>query len=254
MRVTYGNLMIAGLLLMITACGGGSSSAKIRFARKSSTESLRLFRIADAMDIALQVDATKPVFTSFKMKLVAAYLAEDVDPTTQDNIGKTEMIYLNPECENDISECGLPGSGLKHLVQNYFDFSDPELANAALNAQSLSVAAGTYKYVRIEFCKYSVSENISYQIENGAEKTASLNTCGITSAEAETPMVLAAGKSVTINLAYDLQDFLYPSSTDYGNGLCDDSAGISPTADSANPGSTFWCISHIAMTPSATIE
>ena len=48
---------------------------------------------------------------SLRLKLIAAYLAEDVDPVTQNNIGKSAMIWLNPECGDDISDCNIAGLG-----------------------------------------------------------------------------------------------------------------------------------------------
>ena len=47
------------------------------------------------------------------------------------------MIYVNPQCENDISNCGIKDE--KHLITDYFDFSLPGAeVNAILNSQQLS--------------------------------------------------------------------------------------------------------------------
>ena len=46
------------------------------------------------------------------------------------------MIYLNPQCEGDISGCDLANAD--HVVTDYFDFSLPsEEVNAKLNSQQL---------------------------------------------------------------------------------------------------------------------
>lgn len=247
-------ILFSALALLLSACGAGTSSAKIKLARKSSTENNRLFRAADYLG-QLHLDESKPLFSSFKIKFIAAYLAEDVDPETQNNIGETQMIYLNPECGGVISDCGLPGSSATNVINNYFDFSDPEQANLDLNAQALPVKVGTYKYVRVEFCKEgATSPNVKYQFEGSTEKDATLNSCGMTSAAVDEPMVIAKGQQVTISLAYDLQEYMQSSATDYGNGQCDDSADISPTPDESNPGSSLWCVGNINMVPSASVE
>lgn len=238
-------IVYLGILALLSACGGGTATARIKFSEKAESQR-SLMNLWNAFE--LHGDPAKPVFSSFKMKLLRAYLAEDVDPQTQNNIGKSQRIYENPECAGN-ENCNVSD------VEEFFDFTDPELANEDLNAQGLAVEAGTYKYVRLDFCIGGAdAEQVEYQIEGGALKQAKTGTCGVTSVEAESPMVLAKGSNVTINLAYDLQDFLAASSTDYGDGRCDDSVGISPTPDSANPGATYWCIGGISMTPSAIVE
>src|SRR5262245_27429516 len=63
--------------------------------------------------------------TSLRIKLIAAYLAEDVDPTTMNNVGNTAMVWLNEECQDDISGCNVSGfeepSGPR--VVELFDFA-----------------------------------------------------------------------------------------------------------------------------------
>ena len=42
--------------------------------------------------------------TSFQMKILAAYVVEDIDPTTSDNVGQVGMVWLNPKCSS-INDC-----------------------------------------------------------------------------------------------------------------------------------------------------
>ena len=62
--------------------------------------------------------------TSLRVKLIAAYLAEDVDPVTLNNVGDVEMIWVAPECGGDIENCNVegfdePAGGPR--VTTYFD-------------------------------------------------------------------------------------------------------------------------------------
>jgi hypothetical protein len=128
----------------------------------------------------------------FDMKLVAIYLAEDVDPVSQDNRGLTSMFYLNPQCLNDdISNCGT-GVDLKYQVTDFFHYAqNSSLVNAEINAQQRSIqwfdpsgfkTSITYRFVRIENCKFGAGPpNLRFK---GGNMTTShsfaVDACGIT--------------------------------------------------------------------------
>jgi hypothetical protein len=135
------------------------------------------------------------------------YLAEDVDPVTQNNVGQTAMIYLNPECHGDIEHCG-PAATFAHQVTTFFDFAQGSAAvNAALNAQANSIPATTYRFARMEFCKYGpgADPNLVWQAPGmSAPATGFFNSCGVTSKPFAAPLVLKDGDSVRVELAYDL--------------------------------------------------
>src|SRR5262245_3214701 len=82
-------------LLVASACTG-SASARLELANQTS--------LARPHTAAVLADGT-----SLRLKLIAAYLAEDVDPMTQNNVGETQMIWLNPECQDNISGCNVEG-------------------------------------------------------------------------------------------------------------------------------------------------
>src|SRR4051794_31895323 len=77
----------------------GSASARLELANNTATP--------PAHAAALLADGT-----SLRLKLIAAYLAEDIDPLTQNNLGPSAMIWLNPECNGDISNCNVAGMTL----------------------------------------------------------------------------------------------------------------------------------------------
>ena len=142
------------------------------------------------------------------IRLIAVYLAEDVDPGTLNNIGKTQMIWLNPECNDDISGCGPAGAaGSGPRVQEYFDFGIPTAeVNAALNSQGRAVEEGKYRYARVEFCKGTPAEpNLLWSGPGmAAERPMTVGDCARTSQVFDPPLAVAAGEAVTVTLGYDL--------------------------------------------------
>jgi len=189
--------------LLFSACGAGQGSAKLQFRDAGATNA----RIQNA-SVAPAADAT-----AFQMKLIAAYLAEDINPSTQNNVGVTSMFYLNPECNDDIMHCDTDGSvhgGLAEdgnpwtgIVDALFDFSNVTNVNTALNAQSRSIDAATYRYVRLEFCKYApTTPNISWSYAGNTYSFAQ-SSCNVTAA-IPGGLTVEDGDSVTIQLAYSL--------------------------------------------------
>src|SRR6266545_4186783 len=105
--------------VFLSACGSPSSgSAVLKF--HGSVGGTTLGAAASTQVFTLAVDPSAP--TIFKMKLIAAYLSEDIDPATQDNVGHTPMIYLNPDCQGDIEHCDISagnapdGKPITHIV------------------------------------------------------------------------------------------------------------------------------------------
>ena len=205
--------LIASLALAATlsACGGKGTaklqfSAASRLAPSSKTHSISVTPAeAQAMGLAAA--------SSFQMKLIAAYLAEDIDPSTQNNVGMTSMFWLNSECGDDIMHCDVDssvhgglaedGSPWTHTVSTFFDFSNVTTVNSTLNSQGREIETGTYKYVRMEFCKYSpTTPNIKWTYNSSTNQFAQ-SSCNVTR-EITPPIEVADGDTVTITLAYDL--------------------------------------------------
>jgi hypothetical protein len=182
--------------------------------------------------------------TLLEIKFISAYLAEDVDPDTQNNIGQTEMFYLNPECNEDIGNCGV-GSEYANNIQTYFDFSQTTAqVNAQLNSQARPIAAGTYKYVRLEFCKTlsgnEDSHNIQFTAGDMTEPYSyARSNCAVT-AEIVPPLTVSDGDSVTVSLAYDITDL---------TAIWDENPGMDECSDT----SPSFCTPFPTFVPSATL-
>jgi hypothetical protein len=209
----------------ITAAHGGS---RITVTRRDGSRSVHALAMPRAMPQATaelqkaggQHRATQHRAThtpdSAQVKLIAAYLAEDVDPDTQNNVGQTEMLYLHPQCV-DIGDCGVEasnpdgGSGDPEAyvqVTEYFELAQASAAvNAELNAQNRDIAAGTYRAIRLEMCRSGGEvNNQAFQAEDMAEPHAfPTSQCGVT-AEITPPLTLAGGDTVVVSVAYDLTD------------------------------------------------
>lgn len=136
--------------------------------------------------------------TSFKMKILAAYVVEDIDPTTSNNVGQVGMVWLNPKCST-INDC-------KPSMVDYSDLTDPTAFNTELNSQAIGVKTGSYKYVRLEFCQGSADAS-NVKVTNGSTtKEFTYGGCGVTSTALATPITVSEGQSLTIAVSYDLKD------------------------------------------------
>jgi hypothetical protein len=89
----------------------------------------------------------------FGMKMIAVYIVPDIDPVTSNPKGYSPLIWLNSQCNGDIANCSIQPP-YTNIVTNFFDFSKgTESVNAFLNSQPISIPPGTYKYIKMEFCK-----------------------------------------------------------------------------------------------------
>lgn len=155
--------------------------------------------------------------TLFKMKVISAHLSEDVDPLSQNNVGNVSMFYLNPECREDTNRCNVnegtahDGQPYTNIITTFFDFSQgSDAVNAALGAQNREVEPGTYRYVRMDFCKGGTN-GIPNAVWSGGPNAGDENTfatgmCGVTSVEMNPPLELADGDTVTVQLSYDYSE------------------------------------------------
>jgi len=211
----------------LTACGRSSSEATVKLAFENTDPSQRF-----SSDRASTL-ATSGMPTAFSMKLIAAYITADVDPVSFDNVGITSIFYLNDDCNDDISHCDIdPGTAedgepMSQVVTSFFDLHSPAAVNAALNSQGRTVATGSYKYVRLEFCKYASgsSENIRWNYGTIGEQSFRRTMCSVNSAEMNPPLTLAEGETVTITLGYDLSDAVQVGADASGDDCVGDGAG-----------------------------
>jgi hypothetical protein len=191
----------------LSGCGqDDAGEATVSLAFKNTAASL-LARTARATTLA-----TSAAPSAFSMKLIAAYVTEDIDPDTQNNVGTTAIFYLNEQCEDDIMHCDIEGgtaedgNPMDKVVTTFFDLSSPEAVNTELNSQGRGVSAGTYKYARLEFCKYATGTdpNIKWSYGSLGEQTFRRTMCSVNSAVMDPPLELAEGDTATITLEYDL--------------------------------------------------
>jgi hypothetical protein len=167
-------------LLLENATGGGASTAL-------SAQSVGGLRLSSE---------GAPSTAHFSMKMSNISLLEDVDPVTQDDVGFAPALWVNPNCTS-ADDC------------DGFDFARPTaVVNADLNSQALDVAAGTYRYLRMELCYHGerpTEPNIEWQ---GGSMTSPhgivSEMCAVTSTEYDPPLVLKPGDSVSVSLGYDL--------------------------------------------------
>lgn len=164
--------------------------------------------------------------TAFKMKILAAYVVEDIDPTTSNNVGQVGMVWLNPKCST-INDC-------KPSMVDYSDLTDPTAFNTELNSQAIGVKVGSYKYVRLEFCQGS-ADSPNVKVTSGSTtKEFTYGGCGVTSVALSTAITVSEGQSLTIAVSYDLKDGeVYWAS---GGSSC--------------PSATDFCIGGINLVPS----
>ena len=199
--MTYSRLATVALSVALSGCMG-SASARLELDNRTASPAARTAQVlADG--------------TSLRLKLIAAYVAEDIDPMTQNNFGRTAMIWLNDECNGDISGCNVAGMTMPAggpRVMQYFDLSRPTSeVNAELNSQDASIEPGTYRYARVEMCKSYPGDALT-QIQTmmwrgpgmSSEQAFVSGDCGRTSLPFDPPLEIAAGESVAVSLGYDL--------------------------------------------------
>lgn len=229
-------LMLGSVMMisLLSACGKSTATAKLQFVPQSTANT-------NSKTNALIGD-DYPAST-FKMKMIAAYLSEDVDPITQNNVGATQMIWVAPECADDLMHCnistgtaedGLPWS---NIVTTFFDFSNTESAAATLNQQNREVTTGIYRYVRLEFCKTNPDgyDNVQWASDAVGVTDASfkIDHCGVNSKVFDPPLEINAGNSVTVSLNYSLDDVVSEqnwNSNNCVNGYCFELPQFSPSA------------------------
>jgi hypothetical protein len=232
------------------ACGG---SATARLKMRDATS-------AKAVPARSGAVAAAPSLVGYRM--TAVYVSEDIDPITQDNTGRSSMIWIAPECGDDIGGCnpdGEPGPGPR--VKTYFDFAQgADKVNAQLNSQAREVTPGAYKYVRVEFCKLPgggrpVQPNVQWSVPGmAAPRSYSFGMCGVTSKAFATPMALAAGDSLEVTLDYDLAQLVVSGEPQaQGGSQCLGQAGAQRCfLDCADVGGVRYCMDAPQFSPSAT--
>lgn len=230
--------ILFGLALLAGGCGR-TGTVTVRFGDARNA--------GGAVRSALGGDL--PALDIAGLRLVSASLELDHD-ANGGPIGAAAFIWVNPACADDTSSgaCDLAGSGAPHQVTDFFDFTSPAAATAALGAQARAIEAGDYQYVSLMFCAGApVEPNVSFQFRGGVERAFALPQCAVTTRVAE-PVHVGVGDSVDLTLLYDPADWIAA-----GDGpRCDDSESIQPRP----PGDELrgWCIDQIRFVPNAALR
>jgi hypothetical protein len=212
MRSRHALPLLFCALTAASSCSKGDGTATLRFsnAQNAPVSLVALPEIQKPLGGLSSLMAAAP--TEFKMMLIAAYITEDINATTQNNVGQTAMVYLNPDCADDIMHCDISagtaedGAAYSHIVTSFFDFGGTSATvNAALNSQGKTIAAGTYKYARLEFCKVNTgnANNIKWNDGTVGEQSFKRNQCTVNSSAFTTPISVTSSSTVTITLTYD---------------------------------------------------
>ena len=252
--------LTALIALGLGACSKSSSfSATAKLAMNNATgglqRQLNKFNLQNNLQKSFGAFSTIEAATVFQVRLIAAYISEDTDENG-DNVGATGIFYMNPACEDDIMHCDISGgtaedgAPMDKVINDFFDWgADSGTVNAALNASSKGIETGTYRYVRLEFCKYNEgnARNFKYSwASNGGDPIEfQRNSCTINSAVMDPPLEVADGDEVTVNVAYDLSQAIHaldPNEPFTGNGEC----------DSADSTQARHCLDIPQFVPSAT--
>lgn len=190
--------------------GSGSASVTMQMRNTHGTTSTRRLLANSGVD---------PYYIG--VKLIAVYVAHDIDPQTGSNVGGTSMIWLNTDCGDSIRDC------TAESIRSFFNFTQSTAEiNQRIGEQKKSVGAGIYKYVRMEFCKFGVQANNWEFLAPGMNQTFGfmMNECTVT-APINPPMELVAGSQVYVTLEFNPAGSVFRNSQSSGNSNCD-SAGF----------------------------
>lgn len=213
-------------LFLVCGCGkknkeGDAAQASFAFANKTS---LALTAVATCQGTAK--DFTNPTCytpTVYGMKMLKVYVSQEQQGATSAPAG---LIWKNAACSIASSTGTIDGKDFTYdyatdgctddIVTTYFDLaSTTDSVNAELASSKFKILPGTYNYVQMEFCiSGAKSKNIQFQAEGMTSPyQITRNTCGISSAKADPPLVVAEGESVTVSLNYDLSGIIFQPST-----------------------------------------
>jgi hypothetical protein len=184
---------------VLAGCGLGGAEVQVGFENGASA----------AGKPVVGSDGTAPEV--FGIKLVAVYLAENID-SHLDNVGNVARIWTNPACDAELHHCGIGAASAPFQVTGYFDLARPTATvNAELNASAQPVSPGTYRYIRLDFAGIDPPDAVpNLRFGTTADpRDVRYRDNGLTVALA-TAMVIAPGESFVVTLAYDMSHAYYP--------------------------------------------
>src|SRR4051812_3547788 len=139
-----GSLWMAGLVSVVAGCQG-SAQVKVAFENRASMT----LGVGQALTLAPAPGEGRTP-SVFGIRIVAAYLAEDIDPSL-DNVGEVGRLWTNPICDEGLYRCSITPEAGPYRVTEYFDLALPsDEVNARLNSQGAAIKPGTYRYLRFD--------------------------------------------------------------------------------------------------------
>jgi hypothetical protein len=190
---------MAGFMGALVGCQG-SADVKVAFENRASAIS------GGGQALTLEQDGRAP--TIFGIRIVAAYLAEDVAPD-MNNVGEVGRIWTNPVCDEGLYHCSITANAGPYQVKEYFDLALPTAeVNARLNSQNASIKPGTYRYLRFDMAGVmrppeQTTPNLQFGVQGSPSNEVRIDNNYLV--KLDPPMVLEDGDSVVLNLGYDLR-------------------------------------------------
>lgn len=182
--------------------------------------------------------------TELSVKMTAIYVTEDVAAGTGNNIGSTQAVYASPECDGidggdgsvqsqpNLGNCsidvGMQSSSSPPQTINksprYIDLAAGTAAvDAALDAGRFGVAAGTYKYLRLDIGSNApagqfngnqdvspagTAMNFRFQVAGMAAPFEIRRLVGVDVAFEE-PLVVQGDETIDIDVQYSLENVVF---------------------------------------------
>lgn len=219
-------LVAVAMTLALIGCGTkvGTGAVNVQFTNNTASailheiEELGVLGFTDVDMMANSYLGVTP--TTFAIKLVVFYIVEAIDPVTQNNQGAGAKIWASKKCDSDLTYCGINPAYAGPYVVDYFDLARPsavvneELNNYERTTKDDQVGAGTYNYIRMDFTGKVYDGDTTSNMKFGTTEVHEVRaqTYGMKIALPE-PLVINAGETFTVDLAYDLQKRYYSSST-----------------------------------------
>jgi hypothetical protein len=192
----FGALLVGGSLLQ--GCGSESddkgaarSTVKVQFENSTALSS----SLGDRKNRSLTTLDTGERATpdELQFKLVAVFMFEE-GKSLNDGSGE---IWVHPDCKGN--HC--PAT----QITDYVDFVDPEILNTRLNAEAKGVLPGSYKNINVHFCANQNDGSVKFTLGDHEYEVDFVGTCG-TGIDFENLLTVAEGETVTVNLAYDVEN------------------------------------------------
>lgn len=193
---------------------------------------------ADSADPCLNAGWTCEAPTELSIRVQDVYLVYDLGPDGMTNVGPpsganfTQAIYASAQCPKIETSPGVYGQpDLRSCtIAPFVDLAkSPAEVKAALAAGTYTVLPGTYKYVRLASSDPASGTNVRFQSATMAspyELSSSIVGGGVI-AKFQTPLVIAAGDKVEVDLHYDLSKAIevVPSGQGVNNNICTPATG-----------------------------